>query len=247
MDLVRSVHPPSGTDLWSLFSAGSADPRRLERLASLLTEDFEVVGGDLIGELGLTAGGQGVEGLVTAWREWLRPWETYWSEVEDYVDAGHGRVVVLVRDHGRLRGSEAEVENIGASVWTLREGRIARIGCSARRGASGSRIGTPRSAAAVLPACPPSTASHPRCTWITRLGRATSGLAAGRFPAATASRVDRRQARICSAASSPAARRLRRPRSTSRRPRYGARECQQGSRRWAANRLAREVRSPAPR
>jgi ketosteroid isomerase-like protein len=36
-------------------------------------------------------------------------------------------VVVLVRDHGRLRGSEAEVESISASVWTVRDGKIARI------------------------------------------------------------------------------------------------------------------------
>ena len=43
------------------------------------------------------------------------------------MDAGNDRVVVLVRDHGRLRGSNSEVENVGASVWTLREGKIARI------------------------------------------------------------------------------------------------------------------------
>lgn len=126
VELVKSVHPPSGTNLSNLFSpdAGSG---RYERLASLVTADFEVVGGDLRGGGGLTTAGHGIEGLLAAWRDWLGPWESYWTQVEDFVDAGKDRVLVLVRDHGRLRGSDSEVENIAASVWTLREGKIARI------------------------------------------------------------------------------------------------------------------------
>ncbi|TMK99257.1 MAG: nuclear transport factor 2 family protein [Actinobacteria bacterium] len=126
VELVKSVHPPSGTNLASLFRQ-DADSGRFERLASLLTADFEVVGGDLRGRRGLTMGGHGIEGLIAAWCDWLHPWETYWTQVEDFTDAGDDRVLVLVRDHGRLRGSDSEVENIGASVWSLREGKIARI------------------------------------------------------------------------------------------------------------------------
>ncbi len=128
VELVRSVHPMSGTDLSSLFKRYAADSARFQRLASLLTEDFEVVGGDRIGGGGgLTSGGRGIEGLVAAWRDWLGPWETYWTEVEEFVDAGEDRVLVLVRDHGRLRGSDSEVENVSASIWTLRRDKIARI------------------------------------------------------------------------------------------------------------------------
>jgi len=128
VELVKSVHPPSGADLTSLFAAGAEDLRRFGALATLLTDDFEAVGGDEIhGALGLTSGGEGIEGLVSAWRSWLAPWESYWSEVEEFVDVDDERVVVLVRDHGRLRGSTSEVENISASIWTVRGGKIARI------------------------------------------------------------------------------------------------------------------------
>ena len=65
--------------------------------------------------------------LVEMWREWLEPWEAYWTEVEEFVDAGDDRVLVLLRDHGRLRGSDAEVELVGANLWTLRDGKIAKI------------------------------------------------------------------------------------------------------------------------
>ena len=127
VELVKSVHPPSGTNLSSLFREDAEGSGRFQRLASLLTADFEVVGGDLRGGGGLTTGGHGIGGLVAAWRDWLGPWESYWTQVEDFVDAGEDRVLVLVRDRGRLRGSDSEVDNVAASVWTLREGKIARI------------------------------------------------------------------------------------------------------------------------
>jgi ketosteroid isomerase-like protein len=125
VELVKAVHPPSGTNLSSLFDRDAEDFGRFQRLASLLTEDFEAAGGDLSG--GLTSGGRGIDGLLAAWRDWLRPWATYWTEVEDFVDVGGDLVLVLIRDHGCLRGSDSEVENVSASVWTLREGKIARI------------------------------------------------------------------------------------------------------------------------
>src|SRR6266487_1248747 len=132
VEIVKSVHPPSGTDLTTLFSTEAEESGGFEALASALTPDFEAVGGDFAGA-GLGSRGPGLEGLVEAWREWLRPWETYWTEVEEFIDAGEDRVVVLVRDHGRPRGSDAEVENVGGSVWTLRDGKIARIEFYAKR------------------------------------------------------------------------------------------------------------------
>jgi ketosteroid isomerase-like protein len=51
----------------------------------------------------------------------------YRTEVKDFVDAGDDRILVLIRDHGRLRGSDAEVDLVAANVWTVRDGKIARI------------------------------------------------------------------------------------------------------------------------
>jgi hypothetical protein len=127
VELVKSVHPPSGSNLSSLPSEDAEASSRLQGLASVLTPDCELVGGDLRGGGGLGASGHGFAGLLAAWREWLRPWETYWTEVEDFIDAGEDRVVVLGRDHGRLLGSDWEVENLGASVWTLQDGAIASV------------------------------------------------------------------------------------------------------------------------
>ena len=126
VELVKSVHPPSGTDLTRLFSRESEESGWFQALASALAPDFEAVGGDL-GGAGLVLPARGPEGLMGAWGEWLQAWDVYLTEVEEFIDAGENRVVVLVRDHGRLRGSDADVEQIGGSVWTVRDGQIARI------------------------------------------------------------------------------------------------------------------------
>jgi ketosteroid isomerase-like protein len=41
------------------------------------------------------------------------------------IDAGD-EVVVLVRDYGRRAGMAVEVSMVGASVWTVRDGKIAK-------------------------------------------------------------------------------------------------------------------------
>jgi ketosteroid isomerase-like protein len=60
------------------------------------------------------------------WLEWLAPWKTYRVETEEVIDLGD-RVLVLVRAFGRLEGSQGEVENTSASLWTVRDRKIARV------------------------------------------------------------------------------------------------------------------------
>jgi ketosteroid isomerase-like protein len=74
----------------------------------------------------------GLAGLQAAWAEWLAPWETYRTEIEDVIDAGDD-VVVLTRDFGRRRDMDAEVAVLGAAVWTVRDGRVARAAFYADR------------------------------------------------------------------------------------------------------------------
>jgi ketosteroid isomerase-like protein len=69
----------------------------------------------------------GPDGMRTAWLDWLLPWDSYNAGVEDVIDAGNGRVVVLTPDHARPKGSDSEVSFTGAPVWTVRDGKVARI------------------------------------------------------------------------------------------------------------------------
>jgi ketosteroid isomerase-like protein len=49
--------------------------------------------------------------------------EDFVIEIEEVIDAGDDRVVVLAHEHGRGRGSQARIEQHLVHVWTIRDGR----------------------------------------------------------------------------------------------------------------------------
>jgi ketosteroid isomerase-like protein len=75
----------------------------------------------------------GLDGLREAWRDWLAPWASYRSEIEEAVDLGDDRVLLLLHDYGRREGSEHEVRGSVAAIWTVRDGKAARFDAYADR------------------------------------------------------------------------------------------------------------------
>jgi ketosteroid isomerase-like protein len=124
VDLVRSLLPPPEVDLavnfrddgrWALLSAG---------LGTALAPDFKAAARGY-----LQAGGETFDGLAgfrSMWLEWLIPWESYRTEVEELIDLGD-MVLVLVRDFGLHEGETSEVAIRSAAVWSVKEGRVSEI------------------------------------------------------------------------------------------------------------------------
>ena len=69
----------------------------------------------------------GFEAAQAAMREYWETFEAYHVEIDEVIYADEGRVVDVVRDGGRMRGTDAEVWNRFFHVWTLRDGRIVRL------------------------------------------------------------------------------------------------------------------------
>ena len=69
---------------------------------------------------------QGIAGVEAATRDQFEIWDRFWQEGEKFIEAGDD-VVVLTRLHGRLKGSEREVQSKAADVWTFDEGRAVRF------------------------------------------------------------------------------------------------------------------------
>jgi ketosteroid isomerase-like protein len=69
----------------------------------------------------------GFDAAQETMREYWQTFEGYRVEIEEVLHADQGMVVVLVRDGGRMRGTDAEVWNHFFHVWTLRDGRIVRL------------------------------------------------------------------------------------------------------------------------
>ena len=123
LELIVSLQPDQDVDIAQLFRDRESAEAVARTLAPILHSDFEaVVVSTLRGETTY----RGFDGLRELWLDWLSPWEGYRTELEDARDLGD-RVLLLVRDFGRRAGSTQDVVLNGAAVWTLRDGKIARV------------------------------------------------------------------------------------------------------------------------
>jgi ketosteroid isomerase-like protein len=68
----------------------------------------------------------GMEGIVEATKEWSEAWEYMRAEPIDFVDAGD-RVLVLLRNIGKGRGSSIEMTQETFGVYTIRDGKVSKI------------------------------------------------------------------------------------------------------------------------
>jgi uncharacterized protein len=65
-------------------------------------------------------------------RSWLSPWEHWRSVAEEFIEIGD-YVVVLTGYHGRGKGSGVEIDQQGAHVFKLRDGKVVRFEIFASR------------------------------------------------------------------------------------------------------------------
>jgi ketosteroid isomerase-like protein len=92
----------------------------------LVTADFTLDVSEVSPEVGVAHG-------VKAAQEALRPyWEVH-TGVEEVINADGDRVVIALRDVGRIKGSDAEVSSRYFHVYTFRDAKIARQSIHADR------------------------------------------------------------------------------------------------------------------
>jgi SnoaL-like domain len=127
-DLIRALLPSPDVDLAHLVRDDEAFAATAAVLGEVLDPELEAAA-VWLGE-GRTY--RGLDGFRRLWLDWLEPWATYRVQLEGIIEEGD-RLVVLIRDRGRAHGSDAEVELVSGSVWTVRGGRIARVEFYANR------------------------------------------------------------------------------------------------------------------
>ena len=66
---------------------------------------------------------RGREEAAQGMRAWAETWDDYRYEAEEFIAAGD-EVVVFFRETGRGKESGAASELLGATVWTVRDGRV---------------------------------------------------------------------------------------------------------------------------
>jgi ketosteroid isomerase-like protein len=68
---------------------------------------------------------RGLDGLIAALADWMAPWATYRVQVIETFDLGD-RVLILLREFGRVTADGEEISHECAHVWTFRSGKIIR-------------------------------------------------------------------------------------------------------------------------
>jgi SnoaL-like domain len=127
-DLIRALLPSPEVDLVHVI-------RDDEAFGATIAAAGEIFDPELESAAFWLGGGRsyrGLDGFRRMWLDWLEPWATYHVQVEGVIEEGD-RVAVLIRDRGRHRGSDAEVELLAGSVWTVRAGKITRVELYASR------------------------------------------------------------------------------------------------------------------
>ncbi len=122
VELIRSVLPGPETDIVALFNDDSASGELMQRWTPALDPDFVSVK-HLPGAEPDAA--QGLSGLRAGWLDWLAPWSSYRTEIEELIDLGD-RVVTVLCDYGRREPAAPEVALKSATVWTVSDGLIVR-------------------------------------------------------------------------------------------------------------------------
>jgi ketosteroid isomerase-like protein len=122
VEMIRSVLPGPDADLVAVFNDDSASGELMQTMARLLDPDFVSVKRSPGAEPEIA---HGLDGLRAGWLDWLAPWASYRTEIEEMIDLG-GRVVSVICDYGRCEPDAQEVALKSAVVWTVRDGRIVR-------------------------------------------------------------------------------------------------------------------------
>jgi ketosteroid isomerase-like protein len=123
VDLIRRLQPVPDVDLVALFRDDRAFAAAEATLAPFFHPDCEITGGpDSVTPVAQT----GLRGLREIWLQWLAPWASYRSEIDQLIDLGDS-VLVLVRDFGSAENGGPEVTLVSGAIWTVRERKVSRV------------------------------------------------------------------------------------------------------------------------
>ncbi len=70
---------------------------------------------------------EGTDGAREFLSSWTEPWDNWELELEELIDAGADDVLAVLRQHGTSKTTGLEVDMRFAQLWTIRDGKYARM------------------------------------------------------------------------------------------------------------------------
>jgi ketosteroid isomerase-like protein len=122
VELILGLYQAPDVDYVPLYRDETCGRSRPKPFAPFVHADFECVWY----QFGSEKRYAGLDGLRDFMRDWMTPWVTYRIETEEAIDLGE-RVLLLNNDRGRRGGGTHEVTGRLGAIWTIRDGKIARL------------------------------------------------------------------------------------------------------------------------
>ena len=123
VEVVLGVYRAADVDYVALHRDDSLWAELAKELTPFVHTDLETVLVALGSEKRYAGGLDGLRAFLV---DWLAPWTTYRIENHQAIDLGE-RVLVLSHDCGRREGSSQEVRGSQGALWTIRDGKVARL------------------------------------------------------------------------------------------------------------------------
>ena len=115
--------PPVNADIVRRFWELATVHRDFDGAMELTHADVEFDWSDSRAPYGGLYRGDEIQG---AWRAWMEAWDEWKPEITEAIELDPETVVVVTQVQARGKGSGVTVSARGASVWNLRDGKIAR-------------------------------------------------------------------------------------------------------------------------
>jgi ketosteroid isomerase-like protein len=71
--------------------------------------------------------GRGLDAAKRATSEWIGTFEDWEIGAQEVIEVAPDKLVAIVRDRGRPKGSDIEIQNEFAHLWTFRDGLVVRF------------------------------------------------------------------------------------------------------------------------
>jgi ketosteroid isomerase-like protein len=126
VEIVRRLQLPETLDLTAAFNDEEWIRAWRSSVAHLVEPEFETVLTPGFGVFAQPVQG-GLDAVEAGWREWLGPWESFYTRPEEFVPLPGDRVLVLTENRCRSKTGGVEMRYEAGAIWTLRNGRVRRL------------------------------------------------------------------------------------------------------------------------